>query len=252
MKKEKCRTCPGEGAAHPIEGYAQKRTAAKRPKTSSSAARKTPSRPSAAHGASFSARVGAPPRRELYPPIEPFKHGFLRVSDVHELYYEECGNPAGKPAVFLHGGPGAGSDRRARQLFDPHHYRIVVFDQRGCGRSRPSASLVENTTWHLASAMPALSGGDHHQGKAPSSKAIFTTIRCWTCPRSPRFKFTLFQGEKIRPTASASPERRAIAPAVANAIFAATGKRLRRLPVRPEEWQNRVSEFYSLAFTAQL
>ena len=88
-------------------------------------------------------------RRGLYPPLEPFRHGHLRVSDVHEIYYEESGNPAGKPAVFLHGGPGAGSDRRARQFFDPHHYRIVVFDQRGCGRSRPSASLVENTTWHL-------------------------------------------------------------------------------------------------------
>src|SRR5882672_10726629 len=88
-------------------------------------------------------------RRGLYPAIEPFRHGYLRVSDVHEIYYEECGNPAGKPAVFLHGGPGAGSDKRARQFFDPQHYRIVVFDQRGCGRSRPSASLVENTTWHL-------------------------------------------------------------------------------------------------------
>src|ERR1700733_1836597 len=88
-------------------------------------------------------------RRELYPAIEPFRHGYLRVSDVHEIYYEESGNPLGKPAVFLHGGPGAGSDKRARQFFDPRHYRIVVFDQRGCGRSRPSASLIENTTWHL-------------------------------------------------------------------------------------------------------
>src|SRR5271168_4452922 len=88
-------------------------------------------------------------RRELYPAIEPFRHGYLRVSELHEIYYEESGNPAGKPAVFLHGGPGAGSDKRARQFFDPRHYRIVVFDQRGCGRSRPSASLVENTTWHL-------------------------------------------------------------------------------------------------------
>ena len=78
-------------------------------------------------------------RRELYPALEPFRHGYLRVSDVHEIYYEE----------FLHGGPGAGSDKRARQFFDPRHYRIVVFDQRGSGRSRPSASLVENTTWHL-------------------------------------------------------------------------------------------------------
>src|SRR5271154_7523620 len=89
------------------------------------------------------------PRRELYPPLEPYRHGYLRVSDVHEIYYEESGNPAGKPAVFLHGGPGAGSDKRARQFFDPQHYRIVVFDQRGSGRSRPSASLIENTTWHL-------------------------------------------------------------------------------------------------------
>ncbi len=87
--------------------------------------------------------------RGLYPAIEPYRHGFLRVSELHEIYYEESGNPAGKPAIFLHGGPGAGSDRRARQFFDPQHYRIVVFDQRGCGRSRPSASLVENTTWHL-------------------------------------------------------------------------------------------------------
>jgi proline iminopeptidase len=88
-------------------------------------------------------------RRELYPAVEPYRQGYLRVSELHEIYYEESGNPAGKPALFLHGGPGAGSDKRARQFFDPHHYRIVVFDQRGCGRSRPSASLVENTTWHL-------------------------------------------------------------------------------------------------------
>jgi proline iminopeptidase len=120
------------------------RTASSAPKLaarSTSASRSPPragSRPAA-----------APAQRELYPPIEPFNHGYLRVSDVHEMYYEESGNPAGKPVVFLHGGPGAGSDKRARQFFDPHHYRIVVFDQRGCGRSKPSASLVENTTWHL-------------------------------------------------------------------------------------------------------
>jgi len=96
-----------------------------------------------------SPKIATPARRELYPAIEPNRQGYLRVSDVHEIYYEECGNPAGKPAVFLHGGPGAGSDKRARQFFDPLHYRIVVFDQRGCGRSRPSASLIENTTWHL-------------------------------------------------------------------------------------------------------
>jgi proline iminopeptidase len=98
---------------------------------------------------SFNSSVRSPARRELYPALEPFRHGYLRVSEIHEIYYEECGNPAGKPAVFLHGGPGAGSDKRARQFFDPQHYRIVVFDQRGCGRSRPGASLIENTTWHL-------------------------------------------------------------------------------------------------------
>jgi proline iminopeptidase len=88
-------------------------------------------------------------RRPLYPAIEPYRSGWLRVSDLHEIYWEECGNPRGKPAVFLHGGPGAGADARSRRFFDPRRYRIVVFDQRGCGRSRPHASLVDNTTWHV-------------------------------------------------------------------------------------------------------
>jgi proline iminopeptidase len=94
--------------------------------------------------------------RTLYPAIEPFNSGYLRVSEVHEIYYEECGNPQGKPAVFVHGGPGAGCDSRARQFFDPDAYRIVLFDQRGCGRSRPHASLVDNTTWHLVADMEML------------------------------------------------------------------------------------------------
>jgi proline iminopeptidase len=85
----------------------------------------------------------------LYPALEPYRTGYLRVSDPHELYFEECGNPRGKPALFLHGGPGAGCDNRARRFFDPAAYRIVLFDQRGCGRSRPHASLEDNTTWHL-------------------------------------------------------------------------------------------------------
>ncbi|MFT3698322.1 MAG: prolyl aminopeptidase [Kofleriaceae bacterium] len=87
--------------------------------------------------------------RTLYPAIEPHRTGYLRVSDVHEIYFEECGNPNGKPALFLHGGPGAGCDPRARSFFDPAVYRIVLFDQRGCGRSRPHASLDDNTTWSL-------------------------------------------------------------------------------------------------------
>jgi proline iminopeptidase len=88
-------------------------------------------------------------RRGLYPPIEPFRTGFLRVSDVHEIYFEESGNPDGKPAVFLHGGPGGGTDGKMRTFFNPQVYRIVLFDQRGCGKSRPHANLVDNTTWHL-------------------------------------------------------------------------------------------------------
>jgi proline iminopeptidase len=89
------------------------------------------------------------PRRELYPPVEPHRHGHLAVGDGHEIYWEECGNPAGKPVVFLHGGPGAGCDAKARRFFDPARYRIFLFDQRGCGRSRPHASLGHNTTWAL-------------------------------------------------------------------------------------------------------
>lgn len=88
-------------------------------------------------------------RRGLYPPIEPFRTGFLRICAVHELYFEESGNPDGKPAVFLHGGPGGGTDAKMRTFFDPQVYRIVLFDQRGCGKSRPHANLVDNTTWHL-------------------------------------------------------------------------------------------------------
>src|SRR5450432_1747023 len=84
-------------------------------------------------------------RRTLYPEIEANVTGRLRVSDVHELYYEESGNPKGKPVVFLHGGPGGGSEPKQRRFFDPSVYRIVLFDQRGCGNSTPHASLVDNT-----------------------------------------------------------------------------------------------------------
>ncbi len=91
----------------------------------------------------------APARRTLYPPVAPSASGYLQVSGGHELYFEESGNPAGKPVVFLHGGPGAGSNPAVRRFFDPARYRIVVFDQRGCGRSRPHASLENNTTWDL-------------------------------------------------------------------------------------------------------
>ncbi|MBX3181201.1 MAG: prolyl aminopeptidase [Polyangiaceae bacterium] len=87
--------------------------------------------------------------RPLYPAIEPYDHGMLPVSDRHTLYYEQSGNPAGKPVVFLHGGPGGASDPRQRRFFDPERYRIVLFDQRGCGKSTPHACLEDNTTWAL-------------------------------------------------------------------------------------------------------
>jgi proline iminopeptidase len=87
--------------------------------------------------------------RQAYPEIEPYRTGRLRVSDLHELYFEECGNPDGKPVVVLHGGPGGGSTPFMRRLHDPEAYRIILFDQRGSGRSTPHAELRENTTWDL-------------------------------------------------------------------------------------------------------
>lgn len=88
-------------------------------------------------------------RRTLYPPIEPNETGWLDVGDGHQLYYEEAGNPDGKPVVLLHGGPGGGCTPKMRQFFDAGRYRIVLFDQRGSGKSRPHASLDANTTWDL-------------------------------------------------------------------------------------------------------
>jgi proline iminopeptidase len=84
----------------------------------------------------------------LYPPIEPYDSGFLEA-DNHQVYYEQCGNPDGKPAVFLHGGPGGGGSKTVRQFFNPQAYRIIIFDQRGCGRSKPHGCLEKNTTWDL-------------------------------------------------------------------------------------------------------
>ncbi len=87
--------------------------------------------------------------KNLYSPLEPFDQGMFQVSDIHALYYEQCGNPAGQPVVFLHGGPGGGISPGYRQFFDPAHYRVILFDQRGAGRSTPHAELRENTTWDL-------------------------------------------------------------------------------------------------------
>jgi proline iminopeptidase len=87
--------------------------------------------------------------RTLYPPIEPFHTGSLKVSDLHTLYFEEVGNPKGAKVVFLHGGPGGGLDPDYRRYFDPARWRVALFDQRGCGKSTPHAELEENTTWDL-------------------------------------------------------------------------------------------------------
>ena len=84
----------------------------------------------------------------LYENIEPYSSGYLEVAN-HKIYYEECGNPHGKPAVFLHGGPGGGGSTKVRGFFDPELFRVVIFDQRGCGRSEPHGSLENNTTWDL-------------------------------------------------------------------------------------------------------
>jgi len=96
--------------------------------------------------------------RSYYPEIEPYATGHLDTGDGHQVYWEMSGNPKGKPVVYLHGGPGSGSSPKHRRLFDPARYRILLFDQRGCGRSRPHASLDNNTTWHLVADMEKLRG----------------------------------------------------------------------------------------------
>ena len=95
-------------------------------------------------------------RRFLYPEIEPHDHAMLEVPGGHSLYYEVSGNPAGKPVIFVHGGPGSGGQPAYRRLFDPAAWRIVLFDQRGCGRSTPHAGLDNNTTWDLVADMERL------------------------------------------------------------------------------------------------
>jgi len=94
--------------------------------------------------------------RDLYPPIEPYVSGRLAVDDIHTIYWEECGNPQGIPVVFLHGGPGGGCSASSRRFFDPQRFRIVLFDQRGAGRSTPNGELRNNTTAHLIADLEAL------------------------------------------------------------------------------------------------
>ncbi|MEJ1964699.1 MAG: prolyl aminopeptidase [Gammaproteobacteria bacterium] len=93
---------------------------------------------------------------DYYPPIEPYRHGMLVVDSIHTIYWEECGNPAGVPVIFLHGGPGAGCNPNHRRFFDPQRYRIVLFDQRGAGRSTPHGEVTNNTPAHLVADIEAL------------------------------------------------------------------------------------------------
>ena len=95
-------------------------------------------------------------RRQLYGDIETYNSGWLSVSPLHDIYFEEAGNPGGKPVLFVHGGPGGGCDPKMRRFFDPKAYRIILFDQRGCGKSRPHAELTDNTTWLLVEDMERL------------------------------------------------------------------------------------------------
>ncbi|MCX7384840.1 MAG: prolyl aminopeptidase [Alphaproteobacteria bacterium] len=92
----------------------------------------------------------------LFPEIEPYRTHMLPVGSGHTLYVEECGNPMGQPIVFVHGGPGGGISPRSRRMYDPAHYRIVLFDQRGAGKSTPFADLTDNTTWHLVADMEVI------------------------------------------------------------------------------------------------
>ena len=92
----------------------------------------------------------------LHPEIEPFNKNWLKAGNIHEIYYEECGNPNGSPVIFLHGGPGSGCNPAQRRFFDPIHYRIILFDQRGCGRSKPHGEVRENTTDDLLADIEAL------------------------------------------------------------------------------------------------
>jgi proline iminopeptidase len=96
-----------------------------------------------------------PDHRLLYPPIEPYRIDVLELG-LHRVYFEECGNPRGKPVIIVHGGPGGGTNPNMRRYHDPRRYRIILFDQRGCGRSTPHAELKDNTTWHLVADMESI------------------------------------------------------------------------------------------------
>ena len=114
-------------------------------------------------------RSETPLRSDLFPEISPYASGMLAVDGRHTIYWEQSGNPEGVPVVFLHGGPGAGSAPVHRRFFDPQFYRIIVFDQRGCGRSMPLGDLHDNTTGHLV--------GRHGEAARPSRHPALAAVR---------------------------------------------------------------------------
>ena len=116
--------------------------------------------------------MSARERLGLYPAIEPYRQERLKVGGGHEIYFEECGNPNGKPVLIVHGGPGGGCNSTMRRYHDPARYRIVLFDQRGCGRSLPHASLEANTTWHLVADMERLRTHLRHRALAAVRRLV--------------------------------------------------------------------------------
>ena len=137
-----------------------------------------------------SLRSGQAELEPLYPEIEPYEHGMLSVGDGHRIYWEVCGEPGGKPAVVLHGGPGSGCSAWWRRLFDPRVYRIVLFDQRGCGRSVPHAGapttdLTTNTTHHLVADIELLRGHLGVGALACTRRLLGVDLGFGLCPDAP-------------------------------------------------------------------
>ncbi len=118
--------------------------------------------------------------QHFYPPLDPYNQQIMPTGDGHQIYVEECGNPEGMPVIVLHGGPGGGCSPVMRRYFDPKKYRIVLFDQRGCGRSRPLASVKNNTTWDLVADIERIRSALSIDAWAVLVAAGGRRLRCFT------------------------------------------------------------------------